>query len=180
MDADLMKKMFEILHRRWEYRKPKDIPRMPTTRIPCTPEELAGASSKIPQNDQRKGADDARIVNARDIPQDPRVLLKCSSPKCPFYGRSGCCPPHCKGSFQEAKEYLNAYNWAIIYRVNIPEEGRDYVTGPTVSWIRLRARKAAINWLRCSGIAGIWGMRWKVPLFMTVITSLLTAILALA
>jgi len=79
---------------------------------------------------KEKGADDVRIVNARDIPQDPRVLLKCSSPKCPFYGQSGGCPPHFTGSFQQAKEFLNAYNWAIVYRVDIPDEGRQYATGP--------------------------------------------------
>jgi len=110
----------------------KDIPTMPTARIPCTPEEMQEHLQKYLRIIKEKGADDARIVNARDIPQDPRVLLKCSSPKCPFYGRSGSCPPHCKGSFQEAKEYLSAYTWAIIYRINVPEEGRGYITGPSL------------------------------------------------
>jgi len=108
----------------------QDMPRMRTSRIPCTPEELESHLQDYVTLIKEKGADDARIVSARDIPQDPRVILKCSSPKCPFYGRSGSCPPHCSGSFQQAKEYMDAYNWAIVYRVNVPVEGREYITGP--------------------------------------------------
>jgi len=130
MDTDVLKKMFDNPPPKMGIPEAKDIPRMPTTRIPCTPEELQEHLQKYLKIIKEKGADDARIVNARDVPQDPRVLLKCSSPKCPFYGRSGCCPPHCTGNFQEAKEYLSAYNWAIVYRVDVPDEGREYLTGP--------------------------------------------------
>ena len=103
---------------------------MPTSRIPCSHEEMEIHLQKYVDLIKEKGADDARVVNARDIPQDPRVLLKCSSPKCPFYGRSGSCPPHCTGTFSEAKEFMNAYSWAIVYRVDVPEGGREYITGP--------------------------------------------------
>jgi len=110
----------------------QDIPRMRTSRIPCTHEELESHLQDYVTLIKEKGADDARIVSAREIPQDPRVILKCSSPKCPFYGRSGSCPPHCSGTFQQAKEYMDAYNWAIVYRVDVPVEGREYVTGPGI------------------------------------------------
>lgn len=132
MDADVMKKMFDNPPPKMGIPEAKDIPLMPTARIPCTAEEMQEHLQKYLRIIKEKGADDARIVDARDIPQDPRVLLKCSSPKCPFYGRSGSCPPHFKGSFQEAREYLGAYNWAIVYRVTVPEEGRDYITGPNL------------------------------------------------
>lgn len=130
MNSEVFQKMFDNPPPKMGIPESKDIPRMPTSRIPCTHEELQAHLQRYVQLIKERGADDARIVNARDIPQDPRVLLKCSSPKCPFYGRSGSCPPHITGSFQQAKEYMAAYNWAIVYRVDIPAEGREYVTGP--------------------------------------------------
>lgn len=108
----------------------KYIPRRHLGRIPCSHEDMDKHLKKYVALIRELGADDARIVNVRDIPQDPRVLLKCSSPKCPGYGRSGSCPPHCTGTYQQAKEYLNAYTWAIVYRVDIPDEGRKYISGP--------------------------------------------------
>ena len=130
MKSDVLKKMFDNPPPQMGIPEPKEIPRMPTSRIPCSQEELQAHLQKYLKLIKEKGADDARIVSARTIPQDPRVLLKCSSPKCPAYGVSGSCPPHCSGNFQQAKEGLNAYTWAIVYRVDIPEEGRKYVTGP--------------------------------------------------
>jgi predicted metal-binding protein len=132
MKSDVLKQMFDNPPPKMGLPEPKEMPRMPTARIPCSPEELQVHLQNYIKLMKEKGADDARIVNAREIPQDPRVLLKCSSPKCPFYGRSGSCPPHCTGTFQQAKEFLNAYTWAIVYRVDIPEEGRQYVTGPAL------------------------------------------------
>ena len=130
MNSDVFQKMFDNPPPKMGIPETKEIPRMPTSRIPCSHEEMQAHLEKYVKLIKEKGADDARIVNARDIPQDPRVLLKCSSPKCPFYGISGSCPPHCTGSFQTAKEYMAAYNWVIVYRVNIPGQGREYVTGP--------------------------------------------------
>jgi predicted metal-binding protein len=130
MKSDVLQKMFDNPPPTIGPPEAKDVPRMPTTRIPCSEEELQAHLEKYAKLMIEKGADDARIISARDVPQDPRVLLKCSSPKCPGYGISGSCPPHCTGNFQQAKEFLDAYNWAIIYRVDIPGEGRKYITGP--------------------------------------------------
>ncbi|MBW1946049.1 MAG: hypothetical protein JRJ51_24970 [Deltaproteobacteria bacterium] len=107
------------------------IPHIPPSRIPCTEEALQSHLKKYAQILMDEGADEARIVPIETIPQDPRVILKCSHPKCPSYGRSGSCPPHITGDFQKAKEFLNAYAWAIAYRVDIPREGLKYFTGPT-------------------------------------------------
>lgn len=130
MNSELLKKMFDNPPPKMGLPLPENIPRRPTTRIPFSHEELEDHLQKYVSLIKKKGANDARIVSARDIPQDPRVLLKCSTPKCPGYGLSGSCPPHCTGDFQRAKEYVNAYDWAIVYRVDIPKEGRKYVSGP--------------------------------------------------
>jgi predicted metal-binding protein len=34
------------------------------------------------------------------------------------------------GDFQKAKEYMGAYRWAIAYKVDVPPEGRQNITGP--------------------------------------------------
>lgn len=109
---------------------PDEVPRVPLARVPCSREELQSHLQRYCALLIEKGADEARLINTRDIPQDPRVLLKCAAPKCPGYGLSGSCPPHCTGDFQKAREYLGAYTWAIAYRVNIPDDGRKYLSGP--------------------------------------------------
>jgi predicted metal-binding protein len=107
------------------------FPRIVSARIPCSQEDLDAHLRKYVQTLLDEGADEARIIRAKDIPQDPRVILKCSHPKCPAYGRSGSCPPHVTGDFQKAKEFLHAYDWAIVYRVNIPKNGLRYLTSPS-------------------------------------------------
>jgi predicted metal-binding protein len=107
------------------------IPRIVSSRIPCTQEVLQGHLNKYVQILLDNGADEAKIVRTQDIPQDPRVILKCFFPKCPAYGRSGSCPPHVSGDFQKAKENLKAYEWSIVYRVNIHAEGLRYITSPS-------------------------------------------------
>ncbi len=130
MSSDVLNRMFDNPPPKAGIPEEKAIPRRPTGRIPCSSEELQMHLQKYVARIKEKGADDARIVKARDIPQDPRVLLKCAHPKCPGYGMSGSCPPHCTGDYQTAKEFLQAYEWAIVYRVNIPTEGRKFVSGP--------------------------------------------------
>ena len=132
MKSDAFKNMIDNPAPKMGLPDPNEIPRMRTSCITGSHEDLEAHLQKYVTLIKEKGVDDARIVNVRDIPQDPRVLLKCSSPKCPFYGRSGSCPPHYKGTFEEAKEFLNAYTWALVYRVNIPEEARGYISGPGI------------------------------------------------
>jgi len=130
MNKDILRKMFDNPPPKVGIPAAKAIPRISPGRVPYSHEELENHLQKYLAMIKAKGADDARIINCRNIPQDPRVLLKCSHPKCPGYGVSGSCPPHCGGDFQKAKEYLKAYTWAIVYRVNIPAEGRKYICGP--------------------------------------------------
>jgi hypothetical protein len=110
MSKKVMEKMFDNPAPKMGIPQPKDLPRIQPARISCSHKELEKQLQKYLKLIKDLGADDARIISDQDIPQDPRVLLKCSHPKCPCYGRSGCCPPHCTGDFPKAKEYLRAYN----------------------------------------------------------------------
>jgi predicted metal-binding protein len=130
MEKNVLKKMFDNPPPKMGVPEKKDIPRIPPGRIPCTPREMKTHLKRYVDILKARGADDARIIRASSIPQDPRVLLKCSSPKCPGYGVSGNCPPHFTGDFQKAKESLRAYTWALAYRIDIPPEARKYITGP--------------------------------------------------
>ena len=49
----------------------KSIPRIPSHRIPCTPREMKTHLQKYVDLIKARGADDARIVRARAIPQAP-------------------------------------------------------------------------------------------------------------
>ena len=129
MDQDLMKKMFDNPPPKPGFPSKTKIPRRRVSKIPVTREETMEHLEQYLDLIKAEGADEAVIVPAKEIPQDPRVLLKCASPKCPAYGTSGSCPPHCVGDFQTARENLSAYDWAIVYRVNIPDEGLKYITG---------------------------------------------------
>jgi predicted metal-binding protein len=130
MQSDLLKKMFDNPPPKIGLPEAKAMPRRHLSRIPCGYEDMKKHLEKYVALVKELGADDARVVNVRDIPQDPRILMKCSSPKCPGYGTSGSCPPYYTGDFQKAKEYLGAYTWALVYRVDIPDEGRKYLFGP--------------------------------------------------
>lgn len=139
----LFKKMFDNPPPKPGLPDETTFPRIASAKIPCSEEELREHLDKYVQILIEEGADEARIVRAQDIPQDPRVLLKCYYPKCPSYGRSGSCPPHVTGDFEKAKEYLNAYEWTIVYRVNLPEEGLRFVTSPSL--IKTRRNKESFH-----------------------------------
>jgi predicted metal-binding protein len=110
---------------------PKEEPRRRMSEgLPGTHEELEQRLITYRELALDLGADDAKIVKVKDIPQDPRVILICGFPKCPGYGRSGSCPPHVKGNYNEAAQNLAAYKEAIVYRVNLAPEGLKYLTGP--------------------------------------------------
>lgn len=131
MDNDKMKRMFDNPPPDPGLPDETKFPRIVPARIPCTKEELNDHLKKYVKMLLDEGIDEARIISAREIPQDPRVILKCSHPKCPAYGRSGSCPPHITGDFQTAQQYISAYEWAIVYRVNIPREGLRFMMSPS-------------------------------------------------
>ena len=128
---ELFKKMFDNPPPQPGLPDETTFPRIVSAKIPCSQEELKDHLDKYVRILLDEGADEAKIVRAQDIPQDPRVILKCYHPKCPAIGRSGSCPPNVTGDFQKAKEFPSAYEWAIVYRVNLPEEGLRYFTTPS-------------------------------------------------
>jgi len=128
---NLSKRMFDNPPPKPGFPDESKFPRIVSARIPCSQEELEEHLNKYVQKLLDEGASEAKIVPVKDIPQDPRVLLKCYFPKCPAYGRSGSCPPHVIGDFQKAREFLGAYEWAIVYRVNLSKERIGIFTGPS-------------------------------------------------
>lgn len=66
-----LKKMFGNPHPKMCVPENKSIPRIPSHRIPCTPREIKTHLQKYVDLIKAQGADDARIVRARAIPQGP-------------------------------------------------------------------------------------------------------------
>lgn len=73
------------------------------------------------------GADEAKVVRARDIVVDKRVRLKCSVPLCIDYDRHLLCPPNLM-SVDEFSDILRSYRWAIIVQVEADTDSSDKST----------------------------------------------------
>jgi len=67
------------------------------------------------------GANQAAVVNVKDIPVDSRIPNKCRIPRCHGYGSSVHCPPHAPTA-DEFKALLRDYHWAIFFTRDIPPE----------------------------------------------------------
>ncbi len=67
------------------------------------------------------GADQAKIIPAREIVVDDRVPLKCQIPRCFGYGAGAHCPPHTMKP-GELREILKLYEWAVLFIKEIPPE----------------------------------------------------------
>jgi predicted metal-binding protein len=65
------------------------------------------------------GAGEAAVIEARSIPVDDRVLLKCRVPLCSGYGTCGNCPPRCP-SPDETRRLLAHFNTALVFRLAVP------------------------------------------------------------
>lgn len=63
-----------------------------------------------------RGADQAVVIPTSEVIVDPRVRLKCMIPKCYMSGACAHCPPH-GSSFQETKDTVSRYEWAVFFRV---------------------------------------------------------------
>jgi len=81
MHSEVFKKMFDNPPPKMGVPDAKDIARVTPARIPCTHEELENHLQKYVDLIFEKGANEARVISARAIPQDPRVILKCYTPK---------------------------------------------------------------------------------------------------
>ena len=63
-----------------------------------------------------RGADQAVVIPTSEVIVDPRVRLKCMIPKCYMSGACAHCPPH-GSSFNETKDTVSRYQWAVFFRV---------------------------------------------------------------
>ena len=70
------------------------------------------------------GADEAKIMDVKDIAVDKRVRLKCSVPVCANYGRHLMCPPNVM-PVEEFAEILRLYRRALILQVEADYDSTD-------------------------------------------------------
>lgn len=77
------------------------------------------------------GAADARLVSAREIPVEDRIVELCRPPLCDGYSQSANCPPNVM-SPAEFRKLLAGYERAVLFRIEAPmelllSEERDHV-----------------------------------------------------
>lgn len=74
------------------------------------------------------GADEAKIIDAKEIVVDKRVRLKCLVPVCSSYGRNLMCPPNVM-SVEEFASTLGLYEKALIVQVEAEYDSMDKSEG---------------------------------------------------
>ncbi len=91
--------------------------------FPPPAENLPGDLNGYVKMALEMGAVDARIVNARDIPQDIRSYYAlCIFPRCRWLNTSAMCPMiRERVSLEEAVETIRSYQYAVAYKVLPPD-----------------------------------------------------------
>lgn len=62
------------------------------------------------------GASDAKVISTDQIIIDERAVIKCTYPKCRFYGTNANCPPYAVTP-QQMQRILPSYRYAIFYTI---------------------------------------------------------------
>lgn len=75
------------------------------------------------------GAADVRIITADRVIIDERVRMKCSYPKCMFYGTNAHCPPHAL-ALDEVRKVVSRYHYGLFTRLEVSSEE---FAGPAVA-----------------------------------------------
>jgi predicted metal-binding protein len=78
---------------------------------------------------EKLGATDARIITSDLVIIDERVRIKCSYPKCMFYGTNAHCPPHAL-DLEEVRKVVGKYRYGLFTRLDVPVEE---FSGPAVN-----------------------------------------------
>jgi predicted metal-binding protein len=95
--------------------------RMSTTTGDARLDRLVSAAKDL-------GADEAKIIDAKEIVVDKRVRLKCTVPVCASHGRNLMCPPNLM-SVEEFSEILDLYGTALILQVEAEHDSTDKSEG---------------------------------------------------
>lgn len=64
------------------------------------------------------GASDAKIVLAKDVVVDERVVMRCRVPRCYSYGESPNCPPYAPKP-EEIRKAIGKYKYALLIRHDV-------------------------------------------------------------
>jgi predicted metal-binding protein len=67
------------------------------------------------------GATDAKIIGRDDVIIDERVIARCYSPRCCYYGTNLNCPPHAP-RIDEARKIVDRYDKGIFVMMKVPPE----------------------------------------------------------
>jgi len=67
------------------------------------------------------GATDVRVVGKKDVILDERVIARCYSPRCCYYGTNLNCPPHGPG-IEEMRRVVDRYDTGLFLRMDVPPE----------------------------------------------------------
>lgn len=74
------------------------------------------------------GASDAKVISTACVVIDERVRMKCSYPKCRFYGTNAHCPPHAM-DLSAVRKIVGMYQYGIFIRLEVPTQE---FSGPAV------------------------------------------------
>lgn len=77
---------------------------------------------------EKWGATDAKIITTDMVIIDERVRVKCSYPKCMFYGTNANCPPHAF-DLEDMRKVVAKYRYGVFTRINV---SADEFAGPAV------------------------------------------------
>jgi len=79
---------------------------------------------KLIQTAMERGATEAKIISAREVVLDDRVILKCQVPLCNEYGNHLLCPPN-SPSLDHFREALNKYSKGLLIQLHTSRDQLD-------------------------------------------------------
>jgi predicted metal-binding protein len=106
----------------------EDTPKFKPSIWPSSKEVLEKNLKKYIKLAMDLGAADAKAVRGKDVPLDLRALfVTCFNPNCRWLDSSANCPRHAFFPIEKIREYLSAYEFAVVYKVLSPniEEAPD-------------------------------------------------------
>lgn len=82
------------------------------------------------------GATDARVITTDMVVVDERVRVKCTYPKCEWYGTSINCPPYAMEP-EQTRKLVEKFGYAIFFRLKVPT---DTLVAPTGEQLEVHKR----------------------------------------